>query len=89
MPSAKDLASALAAEFGKRNINANLSRTSDDYACDAEINNMPVSIYFGTDVDHGDIRWMATDDQVHRIPNRDIDPSDLADRIIDTCLNPA
>jgi hypothetical protein len=84
-----ELAKALVAEFGGRDISAHLSTGANEYACNAEINNIQASIYFGTDVDHADIRWMATDDQVHRIPNQDISPGDLADKIIDTFLNPA
>ncbi|MCV7419840.1 hypothetical protein H7K45_04740 [Mycobacterium yunnanensis] len=89
MSSAKELASALVAELARRDIRANVSAGADEYACNTEINDIPVSIYFGTDVDHADVRWMATDDQVHRIATQDIDPRDLADRVMDTLINPA
>jgi hypothetical protein len=88
MPSAKDLALELAAEFGRRNIDARVSDGSTEYACDATINNMPVSVYFTTDPNRGDIRWQSNT-EVHRIPNRDITADDLAEQIIDTYLNPA
>jgi hypothetical protein len=89
MPSTKELAAALVDELKKRNVAATLSTGANEYACTATINNIPASVYFSTDPEHGDIRWFATDDQLHRIPNRDIEPGDLAERIIDTFVNPA
>jgi len=89
MPSAKELAAALVDELMKRDIAATVSTGDGEYACTATINNIPATVYFSTDPDHGDVRWFATDDQMHRIANRDIEPGDLAERIIDTFINPA
>jgi hypothetical protein len=88
MRSAEQLADDLCAEFGRRNIGANTSSTDDEYACNASINDIPVTVYFGADPDHGDIHWRSNT-EVHRIADRNISADDLAEQVIDTFLNPA
>ena len=88
MSDAEALAEALRAEFARRSIGANVSSDADEWACNASINDIPVSVYFAIDREHGDIHWRSNT-EMHRITDWDVTADDLAEPVIDTFLNPA
>lgn len=88
MPSAEELANALAVELGERHIGAEVSASGYDYVCSAVVNNVPVDVHFGSETEDGDVWWQANID-VERIFSGDVTPSELAEHVIDTFINPA
>jgi hypothetical protein len=85
MPTAEDLAT----EFKKLGYPAKTGQGSDFYSCETTINGIATSVYFSRDPQHRSIRWQANDG-VRNISDRDsITASDLADRVIDSLINPA
>ncbi|BBZ25956.1 hypothetical protein MMAD_02510 [Mycolicibacterium madagascariense] len=88
MSDAEAHAEALRAEFARRSIGANVSSDDDAWACNASINDIPVSVYFAIDRERGDIHWRSNT-EVHRVTDWDVTADDLAERVIDTFLNPA